>query len=115
MNNNENEFILKPCPFCGGRAKFSLMLSNYHVTCTKCMGAVFPYKGMTRKDAAEAWNTRTPIDSTIVNMEKELALADEEKERCARENPLQFDRAVGYATGVYNTLEAFKEAITKEF
>lgn len=108
MNDN---IILKPCPFCGGKAKFSLLLSNYHVVCTECMGAVFPYKGMTKKEAAEAWNTRTPIDNAINNIKKELALADEEKERCARENVLQFDRAVGYANGVYNTLEVLKEGL----
>ena len=111
MNNNENEFILRPCPFCGGRAKFSLMLSNSHVTCTNCLGAIFPGKGMTKEDAAKAWNSRIPVDNAIANIKKELALADEEKERCAREDVLQFDRAVGYANGVYNTLEVLKEEL----
>lgn len=53
-----NDIILKPCPFCGGAAKFSLMLSNYHVVCTECLGAIFPEKGMKKEEAAIAWNTR---------------------------------------------------------
>lgn len=53
-----DDIILKPCPFCGGKAKFSLLFSNYHVTCTECLGAVVPEKGMKKEAAAKAWNTR---------------------------------------------------------
>ena len=42
-------------------------------------------------------------------MEEELKLADEEKLRCARENPLQFDSAKGYANGVANSVEIVKQ------
>ncbi len=38
----------------------------------------------------------------------ELGLADKEKERCAKENPLQFDEAKGYARGVAVALEVVK-------
>lgn len=49
---------LKQCPFCGGKAEFNLLLGNYGVTCTECLGAIFPAKGLTREEAAEAWNRR---------------------------------------------------------
>jgi len=49
---------LKPCPFCGGEAKLNLLLGNYCVTCTECMGAIFPARGMTKEEAIEAWNRR---------------------------------------------------------
>lgn len=38
-------------------------------------------------------------------LEEELFLADREKERCARENQLQFDSAKGYANGIVVSLE----------
>ena len=41
-------------------------------------------------------------------LESELRLADKEKERCARENPLQFDSAKGYAMGLSNAIEIVK-------
>lgn len=50
--------------------------------------------------------------TTIINrLEQELELADEEKERCARENQLQFDSAKGYSTGIYNAIEIIKEEL----
>lgn len=36
----------------------------------------------------------------VDKLEEELALADEEKRRCASENPLQFDEVKGYARGI---------------
>ena len=38
-----------------------------------------------------------------------LMLADQDKERCARENQMQFDFAKGYSMGVTNALEIVKE------
>lgn len=49
---------LKPCPFCGGKARISLFLGNYLVTCDDCPGATFPCKGMTEKEAVKYWNRR---------------------------------------------------------
>ena len=49
---------LKACPFCGGKAKVSLMLANYCITCTSCMGCIFPAIGQTREGAIAAWNRR---------------------------------------------------------
>lgn len=40
------------------------------------------------------------IENVVNELEKELALADEEKRRCVCENPLQFDEVKGYARGI---------------
>lgn len=42
------------------------------------------------------------VEKLISRLEEELKLADEVKEKCARENPLMFDNAKGYATGISN-------------
>lgn len=63
--------------------------------------AIAKYKEITNKDAFE---------KIIENLKKELKLADEEKLRCARENPLQFDSAKGYAHGVGKAIEIVKQA-----
>ena len=44
----------------------------------------------------------------IERLKGELRLADKEKERCARENPLQFDESKGYARGIATALEIVK-------
>ena len=49
------------------------------------------------------------FEKIIEKLENELKLADEEKLRCARENPLQFDSAKGYANGVANSIEIVKK------
>ena len=52
--------------------------------------------------------TAYDTDKVVEQLEEVLSLADKEKERCARENPLQFDSAKGYATGIFNALEIVK-------
>lgn len=44
-------------------------------------------------------------EKAIKELREELNLSDAEKERCARENPLQFDSAKGYANGIANAIE----------
>ena len=44
-------------------------------------------------------------EKVIEELREELNLSDAEKERCARENPLQFDSAKGYANGIANSIE----------
>ena len=44
-------------------------------------------------------------EKVIEELREELNLSDAEKERCARENPLQFDSAKGYANGIANAIE----------
>ena len=52
--------------------------------------------------------TAFAVDKVVDRLESELRLADKEKERCARENPLQFDSAKGYAMGLSNAIEIVK-------
>ena len=44
-------------------------------------------------------------EKVINELREELNLSDAEKERCARENPLQFDSAKGYTNGIANAIE----------
>ena len=44
-------------------------------------------------------------EKVIKELREKLNLSDAEKERCARENPLQFDSAKGYANGIANAIE----------
>ena len=53
------------------------------------------------------------FEKIIEKLEEELKLADEEKLRCARENPLQFDSAKGYAHGVGKAMEIVKQEAEK--
>ena len=56
---------LKPCPFCGGKAKINKMPygDNYKVYCPKCGIAMgFTYSHIhpkTEEEAVTAWNTRS--------------------------------------------------------
>lgn len=54
------------------------------------------------------------FENIIEKLEKELKLADVEKLRCARENPLQFDSAKGYANGVANSIEIVKQVAAEQ-
>ena len=56
----------------------------------------------------DAQPTAYDPDKFVEQLEAELCLADKEKERCARENPLQFDSAKGYAMGLSNAIEIVK-------
>ncbi len=47
---------LKPCPFCGGKAKLTDSKNDAYVTCNNCKVMTNYYK--TGKQAIKAWNTR---------------------------------------------------------
>ena len=59
-------------------------------------------------DRIKAQPTVYDQNKVVDQLESELRLADKEKERCARENPLQFDSAKGYAMGLSNAIEIVK-------
>ena len=48
------------------------------------------------------------LNKVVNKLEKELELADNEKDRCLRENKLQFDCAKGYAQGIAVAVEFVK-------
>lgn len=52
--------------------------------------------------------TAYDVDKVSEGLRLELGLADKEKERCAKENPLQFDEVKGYARGIAIALEIIK-------
>ena len=60
---------------------------------------IIPYRYV--KNAPTAFD----MERVIKELREELNLSDAEKERCARENPLQFDSAKGYANGIANAIE----------
>ena len=57
----------------------------------------------------EALPTAYDIDKVVKELEKELSLADKEKERCTGKNHLQFDSAKGYASGISTAIEIVKQ------
>ena len=108
-----SEVKILPCPFCGGEAvKMAFSWGNicdeYTVKCTECGVGT---KVLKSDEAVRAWNTRKPMDDIVERLEEELKLADEEKERCSRENHLMFDSAKSYATGISNAIEIVKGGV----
>ena len=114
------EIELLPCPFCGGKAEVRatkrlvfngkyMGTVHYVVGCidTKCIGRI-QRRYNSIEEAIDAWSTRKTIHRIVEQLEKELQLADKEKARCARENPLQFDSAKGYASGIATAIEIVK-------
>lgn len=52
--------MLKPCPFCGGRAVIFQTYNNlWMVQCQDCLNGTRPYPAEYIQDAARAWNRRT--------------------------------------------------------
>nr|DAQ38131.1 MAG TPA: hypothetical protein [Caudoviricetes sp.] len=48
------------------------------------------------------------VEKVVKQLEEELKLADDEKSRCIKENPMQFDSAKGYAHGIAVAIEIVK-------
>lgn len=48
------------------------------------------------------------VEKVVALLEEELKLADDEKARCIKENPMQFDSAKGYAHGIAVAIEIVK-------
>lgn len=66
---------LKPCPFCGGKATFDLILAGCRPQCLVCglhlmLGDVGVGWYATEDEAAEDWNRRAiPADQVLVPRE----------------------------------------------
>lgn len=52
--------------------------------------------------------TAFDAEKVVKLLEEELKLADDEKARCIKENPMQFDSAKGYAHGIAVAIEIVK-------
>lgn len=52
--------------------------------------------------------TAFDVGKVVALLEEELKLADDEKARCIKENPMQFDSAKGYANGIAVAIEIVK-------
>lgn len=57
------EYKLKPCPFCGGKAKFVYEMPQGTMVCQKCGARVAIFsdayeQGDCKDKAIEAWNRR---------------------------------------------------------
>jgi len=57
------------------------------------------------REAVEGEPTAYDVEKVVAELEEELKRADIEKQRCASENPMQFDVVKGYSTGISNALE----------
>lgn len=82
---------LKPCPFCGGKAKLDtmgLMCQNYVVYCTKCH-AEAESAGSTAK-AIELWNRRTAPGNKPLELEHVDCKMCQFLERNADEEPCRY-------------------------
>ena len=54
------------------------------------------------------------FDDVLERLKRELKLADDEKSRCIKENPMQFDEAKGYARGIAVAIEIVKGGMKNE-
>lgn len=55
--------------------------------------------------------TAFDAEKVVALLEEELKSADDEKARCIKENPMQFDEAKGYARGIATAIEIVKGGI----
>jgi Lar family restriction alleviation protein len=55
MKNHSFDSVLRPCPFCGGKAKL-LYIYVHQVVCEDCHAATTFYQD--ENDAVAAWNGR---------------------------------------------------------
>lgn len=61
----------------------------------------------------EEQSTVYDLGGVLDCLEEELCLADKEKERCIKENPMQFDEVKGYARGIATAIEIVKGSVKK--
>lgn len=52
--------------------------------------------------------TAFDAEKVVALLEEELKSADDEKAKCIKENPIQFDSAKGYARGIAVAIEIVK-------
>lgn len=60
---------LKPCPFCGGEARFADVTGHWLI-CKECLCETQYYNNPA--DAVKAWNTRKPIQDLMEQIDEEV-------------------------------------------
>lgn len=65
----KKENNLKPCPFCGGKARLKSSHGFNNVSCENC-GTEYPVSFETRKRAAAVWNKRSIENELVEKIEK---------------------------------------------
>lgn len=64
-----NNIKIKPCPFCGHEAILKINREHlYIVQCDKCEATSKICES--ENEAAEAWNTRKPMDKVVEQLEE---------------------------------------------
>lgn len=58
--------------------------------------------------------TAYDVEKVVKELEEELKLADDEKLRCIKENPMQFDEVKGYARGIVVAIDIVKRGEKNE-
>lgn len=120
----QNDKLL-PCPFCGEKELIYRSQMRFtdstpenmvhedgtmkwsYIECGRCGCSTKAY--CYEYQSTKKWNIRKPMEWIVESLEKELKLSDKEKERCAKENPMQFDSAKGYSTGIANALDIVRK------
>ena len=91
--------------------KLILHLNNYALQEAAFMNGKIVGKYDTIQECikvTEEQSTAFDAEKVVALLEEELKLADDEKARCIKENPMQFDSAKGYANGIAVAIEIVK-------
>lgn len=72
---------------------------------------IMSVESSSEKIAHKDIQTAFDINTVMEHLKKELELADDEKCRCIKENPMQFDEAKGYARGIATAIEIVKGGV----
>ena len=75
---------------------------------------IMAVESCSEKIAHKGIPTAFDINTVMEYLNKELELADDEKSRCIKENPMQFDEAKGYARGIATAIEIVKGGMNNE-
>ena len=59
--------------------------------------------------AIEALEKQISLERILERLQDDLELSGKEKSRTKKENPLQFDKVVGYSNGIATAIEIIKE------
>lgn len=102
------EEIVKQCPFCGTHLE---QLTDIPQMYQHPKNDCFFSDLIVQKTEIEKWNARKPMERIVEKLEKELRLAEKDKEKALCDplcHPSQFDFAKGYVMGMHNAIETVK-------